>query len=461
MKEPVLTTETAVKHLVAIIGAGPAGLFAAKELAAGGVEVVVFNRDVKPGGLAEYGIYHDKHIMKNGLRKQFRKLLDEPRIHYYGNVTVGKNADISLDALQKMGFQAILVTVGAQGTKWLGLPGEDLKGVYHAKDLVYHYNDLPPYSEQSFPIGRRVVCIGVGNVMLDIANWTIRDLKLDEVVAVARRGPADVKFTKKEMEIVARNLDLAAMDKEFERVAPVMQAIGEDVQAAKDFILSALKNAEEPVSDTVFRFEFLASPVRIVGDDRSNVTGLEVEDTTLEARLGGGSNAVGLGTMRVIPCDTVVFCIGDRVDDSFGLPLDKWKEFAKSPEPRFPIEGLSFEAYDPQTGQPIEGVFLAGWAREASSGLVGTARKDGTNGAKAVEEYLRTLPPIQDVESVLRSLKDRLNKLPEPAVDKALWEKLDLFEQKKMQELNLPYFKFATNDEMFRAIGLDGTGPRK
>ena len=112
---------------------------------------------------------------------------------------VGKHGDLTLDDLRHLGAEAILVTVGAQGTKWLGLPGEDLLGVYHAKDIVYHYNQLPPYTEQPFHIGRRVALVGAGNVMMDVAHWLIRDVKVDEVIAVVRRGPAEVKFSKKEM----------------------------------------------------------------------------------------------------------------------------------------------------------------------------------------------------------------------------------------------------------------------
>ena len=158
-------------YIVAVIGAGPAGLFASRQLAADGALVVLLNRDIKPGGLAEYGIYPSKHKMKEGLRKQFRQILQITEIEYYGNVIVGQAGDLSLSDLRTAGFQAVLAAAGAQGTKWLGLPGEELpKGVYHAKDLVYHYNKLPPYSQQEFHIGRRVALIGVGNVMLDIAR---------------------------------------------------------------------------------------------------------------------------------------------------------------------------------------------------------------------------------------------------------------------------------------------------
>ncbi len=268
-------------HLVAVVGAGPAGIYAARQLAAEGVQVVLLNRDIKPGGLAEYGIYYDKYKMKDGLRKQFRQILACPDIHYLGNVTVGQKGDMTLDDLRALGFQAVMVTAGAQGTKWLGLPGEELTGVYHAKDIVYHYNKLPPYSTQEFRVRGRVALVGVGNVMMDIAHWTIRDLKVDEVIAVARRGPAEVKFTKKEMEYVSANLDLPALDAELERCAPLMQEVGQDVQAAKEYILSGLPKAMPPVSATRLRFDFLASPTRIVGDEQGQVTGLEVEDTKL------------------------------------------------------------------------------------------------------------------------------------------------------------------------------------
>ena len=160
-------------YLVAVVGAGPAGLYAAKQLVGQGAYVFLFNRDIKPGGLAEYGIYPDKHKMKDGLRAQFRQILANPQVEYFGNILIGNHGDLRLEDLREMGFQALLVTVGAQDTKWLGLPGESIEGVYHAKDIVYYYNRLPPYSQQPYQIGKRVVIVGMGNVMLDIAHWLV------------------------------------------------------------------------------------------------------------------------------------------------------------------------------------------------------------------------------------------------------------------------------------------------
>jgi ferredoxin--NADP+ reductase len=449
----LLDIEKANQYIVAVIGAGPAGLFAARQLAKAGSRVVLFNRDIKPGGLAEYGIYFTKHKMKAGLRKQFHQILDLPELDYYGNISIGQNGDLSLTDLQDLGFQAILVTVGAQGTKWLGLPGEELpRGVYHAKDLVYHYNKLPPFSQKDFAIGRRAAIIGVGNVMLDIARWLIREKKVDEVVAVARRGPAEVKFDKKEMQSVIANLDQVALDEEIKAVTPKMEAVGQDPEAAKDFILSALPKSSEAVSDTRFYFDFMASPKRILGDESGQVCGLEVEETKL-IPYNGDTKARGTGVTRILDVDTVIYCIGDKVDDTFGLPV-QWNEFVKNPSPQYPVEELSYEVIDPDSEKPIDGIFVAGWSREASSGLVGVARKDGERGAKALLQYVETLSPPENIDEILEGVQERIRKLDVPVVTKQDIKRLEAAEADEAKRLSLEEFKFSSNEQMLAAMGL-------
>ena len=427
---------------VAVIGAGPAGLFGARELANLGARVVLFNRDLKPGGLAEYGIYPNKHTMKNGLRKQFKQVMDLPNLTYYGNLSIGEKADLTLDDLRALGFQAILVTAGAQGTKWLGLPGEDLIGVYHAKDVVYFYNKLPPFSLQSFRFGKRCAVIGAGNVMLDITHFLSREEKVDEVIAVVRRGPAEIKFDKKEMEYVIDNLDLADLDAEIQRVAPIMQAVDQDPEAARASILEALPKALPKVSNTRFRFEFLASPVQMLGDGNGNLTQVELEDNIL-VKANGDTKAKGTGNKRRLDVETVIFAIGDKVEEGFGLPIE-WNEFVKSPNPRFPTDGNSYES-------PMGDVFVGGWSRKASSGLVGLARKDGTNAAKAVWQYLQTKQPIQPN---IEALSAKLKSLGKPFVMKEHLKKLEETELAQAKQQGLEVFKFGSNDEMLKVMGL-------
>ncbi|GAB4502000.1 MAG: FAD-dependent oxidoreductase [Anaerolineales bacterium] len=434
-------------HPVAVVGAGPAGMFAARELARAGAQVAIFNRDIKPGGLAEYGIYPDKYAMKQGLRNQFQQVLDTPGITYYGNLSVGAAGDLTLADLRACGFQAILVTVGAQGTKWLGLPGENLPGVYHAKDLVYHYNQLPPYSQHKFEFGRRVAVVGAGNVMLDIARFLMQKVKVDEVIAVVRRGPAEVKFDKKEMEYVAAHLDVRALDDELARVSGVMQAIGQNPAEARAMILEALPKAQPALSPARFRFSFLASPAAILSEAEGRVSGLEVEETSLSLK-DGEVKARGSGIKRVIPADAVVFAIGDRVDESFGLPT-QGAEFAKNPQPRFAVDGLSYEAFDPQNNTVIADTFVAGWSRQASTGLVGYARKDGTNGAKAVLQYLATLPAADLNAEKLNAL---LRASGKTIISRGDVRKLVEIENAEAQRRGLEFFKFSTNEQMLAKI---------
>ena len=429
------------QYFVAVVGAGPAGLFGARELANQGARVVVFNRDIKPGGLAEYGIYPSKHTMKSGLRKQFRQVLDLPNLDYYGNVTVGEQGDLTMDDLRALGFQSILVTAGAQGTKWLGLPGEDLVGVYHAKDVVYFYNRLPPYRQKPFRFGKRCAVIGAGNVMIDIAHFLIRDAKVDEVIAIVRRGPAEVKFDKKEMEYVIANLDQNALDAEIERVTPILQAVNQDPVTARATIMEALPKGLTKVSDTKFRFEFLASPVQMFGDANGNLTEVEIEDNILVEK-NGDTKAKGTGNKRRLAVETIVFAIGDKVDESFGLPVE-WNEFVKSENPRYPVDGNSFET-------PFEDVFVGGWSRKASSGLVGYARKDGTNASKAVWQYLQTKQPMA---ANTDALVEKLKGLGKPIVSKDDVRKLEAAETAEAQKRGLEEFKFDSNEDMLHAMG--------
>ncbi len=322
-----------ITPIVAVIGAGPAGLYAAKQLTLDGCQVVLFNRDIKPGGLAEYGIYPDKLKMKEGLRTQFRSILSSPMVRYFGNVRVGEECDITIQQIHELGFHALLATVGAQAEKSLGIPGESLAGVHHAKEVVYHYNQLPPFSERSMEIGKKVAIVGVGNVMLDLSRWLIDEKHVDEVIAIARRGPAEVKFDRKELETVVERIDLKLLNEEVERVAAKMIAVGQMPQSAFTLYHEALEKALPHEYPSSLRMRFLSSPKQILGDANGRVRGLELEETTLRM-VNGEVKAVGTGVFEVLDVDTVIFAIGDAVDTRLGLPVIG-NQFVKNPDSNF------------------------------------------------------------------------------------------------------------------------------
>src|SRR6478609_7138043 len=195
-------------HVVIVVGAGPAGMSVANILSKAGHEVIILNRDIKFGGLAEYGIFPSKLKLRGGLRKQYWELIEQPHVHYFGNISIGKGKDLTVEDVRALGASAIVFSIGAQGTKAIGVEGDSAKGVFHAKDVVYHFNRLPGFGDRPFEMGKHVAVIGAGDVMVDIAHWLIRYKNVDRVTAIVRRGPVERKYNPKEIRSICANMDI-------------------------------------------------------------------------------------------------------------------------------------------------------------------------------------------------------------------------------------------------------------
>jgi len=436
---------------VFVIGAGPAGMFAAQKIAQGGHEVIILNRDIKPGGLAEYGIYPTKDKMKIGLRKQFAKVLSLPNVHYFGHVPVTSQSAISIPDLQQFAPSAIVFAVGAQGTKKLGLPGEAVKGVYAAKDFVYSYNLLPPFTSHDFSTGKRVAIVGMGNVMVDIARWLLIDAPqktAEEVIVVARRGPFEAKFDKKEFDYIEEFLDRKAFDEELSRIQPQLAAVGQDISklAEETFPVLCTPAADHPEGKARLRFRFLCSPQAIHADGGGRIDRLNVAENVLFER--DGSMACKATEQNTdLQVDTMIFAIGDVADPGLGLPYSR-DSYVINPDQSDP-KRAAYELFDPQSGKVLEGMYAVGWARKASDGLVGIARHDAEVGAVHVLQYLETARESHvDAAQITGFLKDRGLQ----AVNKLDLECLARAEEKEAQKRGIPWFKFADDDAMLAAI---------
>ena len=431
-------------YLAAVIGAGPAGMYASQALARQGVSVVLFNRDIRPGGLAEYGIFPIKHKMRQGLLTQFKRILRMPNIKYCGNVTVGQSGDIRLDQLRQAGFQAIMVTTGAQENNWLGLPGEDLVGVYQANDIVFHYNHLPERQNLNIDFGRNVTLIGMGNVMLDIAHYLKLLGRPRQITAFARRGPNEVKFDRQTLEPVANCLDLAAIKLAVDSAEREVSQLGSDVSGFYKLLTDGRRKAGDCDGKVHIDFHFLRSPHRLIGDDQGRVKGIVFEVNRL-VKEAEKVEARGTGRPETVLTDSVIFSIGSRVDDGFGLPVAHGN-YVTTPTPRFPVDGISYEVYNPELCTNCEDIFVSGWARQAGEGIVGLARKDAERGARAVMQYLAAIEPL-DPHYVNRVL-GRLPGLEGQFIDVHGLERLWAVERQRA----VTYF---TNEEMLNIIKED------
>jgi ferredoxin/flavodoxin---NADP+ reductase len=439
-------------HVVIVAGAGPAGMAVAGALRKAGHEIIILNRDIKFGGLAEYGIFPSKLKLRGGLRKQYWELLEQPHVHYFGNVCIGKDRDLSVEEVRALGASAVVFSIGAQGTKAIGVEGDSAKGVFHAKDVVYHFNRLPGFGDRPFDTGKHVAVIGAGDVMVDIAHWLTRYKKVERVTAIVRRGPAERKYNPKEIRAVCANMDLDGIKKEFDRIKDRLVAVGQNPDEILKGLLDEFTKCEPSNSQTKMGFRFLASPKRVLVDGNNQVRGLEMEDNKLEPK-GEDTAAVGLKQFYEFPCDSVVFAVGDKVDETVGLPY-KGGVYVTNPNKtgNDPDDAL-FQAYDEASGKIVEGVFLAGWARKASEGLVGVAKRDGDWCAEVVTRYLASKSAGSSAKSVLDKLHALLKERKSRPVDVKGLRLLETSEKAYKGATDcIGEFKYVTNQEMLGLI---------
>jgi ferredoxin--NADP+ reductase len=328
--------------------------------------------------------------------------------------------------------------------------GEDAQGVYSAKDYVYHYNLLPPFATQDFSIGKRVAIIGMGNVMVDIARWLMLDCahsKPEEIIVVARRGPFEAKFDEKEFAHIHDHLDRKAFAQELERVKDRAAAVGQDIsKVAEETFPALVKYPDPPLVSPRLRFRFLSTPTAIHPGRDGRIAKLTVADnelTSKDGRIGCRST----GTSEDLDVDTLIFAIGDKHDPSVGLPCGS-SGYVTNPEGTRPC--APYEVFDPETGKPWEGVFVVGWARNASEGLVGIARHDGEVGAGHVLDYLTGKPVASSapVEEIAEFLKRNQVKF----VPKSDLPYLYTAEENEMKARGLSWFKFSDDDQMLSVI---------
>ncbi|SDF28294.1 ferredoxin--NADP+ reductase [Blastococcus aurantiacus] len=378
---------------VAIIGAGPAGIFAADALTRQDdvpVAIDLIDRLPTPFGLVRHGIAPD-HPKMRAIRETLHRSLDQPLVRFVGNVDIG--VDLSLEELRAH-VDAVVYTYGAALDRRLGIEGEDLPGSLAATDVVAWYTGHPDVDrkrvESALADARSVVVVGVGNVALDVARVLARapeeleptDMPqhvldalaaapVEQVTVLGRRGPAQASFTTQELRelddmtaatVLVDPADLE-LDPASEERAAADRVVGRNLGVLRGWAGHALEAGRIPL-----RLRFYSRPVRLLGDDR--VTGLEVERTAVD----GDGRAVGTGELEVLPADLVVRSVGYRGTPLPGLPVDERSGTV-------PHDGTGRVLRD---GELAPGEYVAGWIKRGPSGVVGTNKHDARETVEAL-----------------------------------------------------------------------------
>lgn len=441
---------------VAVVGSGPAGVYAADVLTRGtdGVSVDVLDRLPAPYGLVRYGVAPD-HVKMKSVDVALRKVLERESVRFVGNVEVG--TDLTLADLRRH-YDAVLFATGAAVDRRLGVPGEDLPGSFSATDFVAWYSGHPDADLDRFTLrARRVVVIGVGNVAVDVARVlakTAAELSttdvpghvlevlegsaVEEVTMVGRRGPAQARFTTKELRELGElaNADVVVDPADLELSEADQAEVGKDRTLRANLeVLRGWVGREPEGRPRKLTLRFWLRPEAVLGVDA--VTGLRTERTRLEA-----GRLVGTGETVDLPAEMVLRSVGYRGLPLPGLPFDDTTGVVPHRAGRVLTES-----------GPLPGVYVAGWIKRGPTGVIGTNKSDA---AETVATLLADAPELpraseRDPDAVLELLCGR----GVDPVEWAGWTAIDAAEQALGVERGCARVKIADRKGLLEAARRD------
>ncbi len=447
---------------VAVVGAGPAGFYAAEAVLKSHevATVDIFDRLPTPYGLVRFGVAPDHQKMKV-VTRLYERTLREPRTRYLGNVAYGR--DLTLDDLRRH-YHAVVFAVGAATDRRLGIEGEELPGCVSATDFVAWYNGHPDAVDHDFGgllrSAREAVVIGNGNVAIDVtrvlaksvdelnvtdiadhALGALADSTIERVTIVGRRGPAEAKFTTKELRELGEltNADIEVRHDEMQLTPASRAAADADVTTAKNVeVLEGFADQATEGKPRTVALRFQLQPVRVTGTDR--VTGLVCERTRL-VDDGGRVKAVGTGEHETLAAQLVLKSVGYTGVPLPELPFDE--RGGVVPNDR----GRVLEA---PGGRQVPGVYVAGWIKRGASGVIGTNKADAMETVAAMLEDLGTTAPDdpERTQAAVDALLSQRGAVPFSSDD---WFELDAAEVAAGEPTGRPRVKAVRLEEMLAA----------
>jgi len=452
---------------VAIIGSGPAGFYTFSNLLKYSdlvVEVDMFDRLPSPFGLVRAGVAPDHQKYKT-VTRVYDKNARLPNFRFYGLVEYGKH--IHLDDLKRH-YHQIVFTTGAQTDRNMNIPGEDLEGSHSATDFVAWYNGHPDYRDHEFDLSTdKVAVIGIGNVAVDVARLlskTPRELGetdmadhaiealsnsgVREIYMLGRRGPAQAAFTTPEIkemgELEDAHFSVAGEDMQLD---PISQT---HVDQVKD--RTTLKNLEILRSYTIqsthdksksVKLRFLISPVEILGDENGKVRAMKVVKNRLVQTEDGAVKAEATDQIETLDVGLVFRSVGYRGVPLPGVPFNEsWGTIAND----------KGRIVSDETGEPLPGLYTAGWIKRGPSGVIGTNKVDAQETVKCMVEDLEN-GLIADAEApAIDAASDLIRERQPNFLSYDDWSVIDAEEVARGEKTDRPRVKFTSVEEILALL---------
>jgi ferredoxin--NADP+ reductase len=457
---------------VAIVGAGPAGAFAAAAVlrARGDAEIDLFERLPTPWGLLRGGVAPDHQEIKR-LDDTFDRQTLQRGCRFLGNVEVG--VDVSHSELMRH-YTAVVYATGAQTDKSLGIPGEDLPGSRPATDFVAWYNGHPDYRGLEFDLSaERAVVIGNGNVAADVTRMltlgapelertdvadhaleALRESRVEEVVVLGRRGPAQVAFTSAELRELGRleGVDVHVDPGEVELDPASCRWLAEEgtftVRKNVELLREFAARAPRSGSRRRIVLRFLRSPVEIRGTGK--VEAIDVGRNEIVRSDDGALRARALdGDVETIECGLVLRSVGYRAVPLPDVPFD---------ERHFVLPNVRGRVLTPD-GEPLPGVYAVGWIKRGPTGILGTNKRDAEETVNCLVEDLGAgalpEPPTPGREHIDALLAERR---VHPVTVEG-WRAIDGHELERGRSEQRPRVKLASRDELLAAAAAPDRAP--
>ena len=452
---------------VAIVGAGPAGYYAADHLLRQDgvvVEVDMIDRLPTPYGLVRAGVAPDHQKIKS-VTAAFDKVAAHPRFRFHGGVDFGK--DVTVADLRRH-YHQILYSTGAQTDRRMGIPGEDLKGSHPATEFVAWYNGHPDYRDCRFDLSQeRAAVVGVGNVAIDVARIlcrspqelattdiadhaleALRSSRIKEVYLLGRRGPAQAAFTNPEVKELGElaDADVTARHDEVELDELSRAAVerSQDRAALKKAEILREYAARKPGGKSKkLIIRFLVSPVELCGNEAGEVAALRLVRNRLEATAAGTLQAKPTDQFETLPVGLVFRSVGYRGVPLPGVPFhESWGV----------ILNEQGRVLDPDSKQPVVGEYAAGWIKRGPTSVIGTNKPDAAQTVAFMMEDLaagRILKPEEPDAAAGLLIRERQPR----CVSYEDWLKLNELEVSRGRAAGRPRIKFTRVEDMLAALG--------